>query len=80
MKNYGIYGGGILKCGVLRTSFHRYSPHPALVTVRAQIHSGPKQWLSLGLFMRRVFPYLRIIFLSLSPHGPHGGQHFPSYG
>ena len=36
-----------------------------------------KTVISLALFVNRFFSYFRIVLLSFSPHGPHGGQHIP---
>ena len=34
-----------------------------------------KTVISLALFVSCFFSYFRIVLLSFSPHGPHGGQH-----
>jgi hypothetical protein len=36
-----------------------------------------KTAVSLALFAGCFFSYFRTVFLSFSPHGPHGGQHIP---
>jgi len=59
--------------GPLTTLKCRYSPLPLIGHCQSSNSSTSKTVTGLDLLVSRLFSYFWVVFLSFSPHGPHGG-------
>ena len=80
MKNCGIDGEAYSKTGTSKdhvisdTLPARHRSLSEFILIELQTMTG------LALFVTFFGSYLRIIFFTLFPHGPHRGQHIPGNG